>query len=152
MKLNFKYSITLTLSNMPAGLYFVYRYFSFTFTLNLLTATHLHNDTVYLDPSMTLWPSSTVCWNVILHIPSGIWFQHQRSLNSSSCSRKGHKKLTGFGLHIPFDAKDSHEINAAFANKVDYLLDILWLKLVFRYLRGWIVAGCISLKSNWSCN
>jgi len=33
--LNLKYTIALALNNMPAGLYFVLTYFSFTFSIHL---------------------------------------------------------------------------------------------------------------------
>jgi len=45
---------------MPAGLYFVLKYFSFTLSHTSLIATLFHNDTMHSVPSMTLQPISTL--------------------------------------------------------------------------------------------
>jgi hypothetical protein len=49
--LNLTYIIALTLSIMPAGLYFSLVYFSFTFTMHLAKKLSCNN-TMYLVPSM----------------------------------------------------------------------------------------------------
>jgi len=46
--------VELGQSNMPARLYFVFKYFSFTLSYTSLRATLVYNDTVYTVLSMTL--------------------------------------------------------------------------------------------------
>ena len=45
---------------MPAGLYFVLKYFSFTKPYTSLIATLVYNDTIYSFPSIMFQPSFTV--------------------------------------------------------------------------------------------